>query len=63
MDKSLEILNQSELQKIPNEIPNSEKRDGTFSYIISIGFMVAVAFLFIKTISDANERRLPETSN
>ncbi len=63
MDKALEILNQSELHKIPNEIPKSKEGNESFSYIIGIGLMVAVAFVFIKTISDANERRLPKTSD
>ena len=63
MDKALEILNHSELHKIPNEIPNSKETDESFSYIVSISLMVAMAFVFIKTISDANERRHPKTSD
>ena len=63
MDKALEILNKSELHKIPNEISITDETNGTLSYIISVGFMVAVAYLLIKTISDANEKRLSKTSD
>ena len=63
MDKALEILNRSELQCIPNEITITDKTNGSYSFFISIGFIVVLTCVLLKIMKDADERRFPETSS
>jgi len=63
VDKALEIINNSEIHSIPNEIPNTNIKSGSVVNYLGYGVMLIIGYMLLKLIIDENKRRLSETSS
>ena len=63
MDKALEIINNSEIHTIPNEISNTNIKSGYAVSYLGYGVMLIIGYVLLKLIIDENKRRLSETSS
>ena len=63
VDKALEIINNSEIHTIPNEISNTNIKSGSAVNYLGYGVMLIIGYILLKLIIDENKRRLSETSS
>jgi hypothetical protein len=63
VDKALEIINNSEIHTIPNEISNTNIKSGSAVNYLGYGVMLIIGYMLLKLIIDENKRRLSETSS